>query len=184
VLVDELVPNVLNVGQVQRVLQNLLAERVSIRRLPTILEALSDYGGLTKDVDVLSEYVRHALARVITAQHAERDGKVNAVLLDPQLEPQLANSIQKTAHGSTLVLDPKTGRQLTEAVGRTVQQAAAVASNPVLLCSPTMRLALRRFLGRDLPKLAVLSYSDLTSEAEVQSVGLVRLVPQEAMAAV
>jgi flagellar biosynthesis protein FlhA len=184
VLVDELVPNVLSVGQVQRVLQNLLAERVSIRRLPTILEALSDYGGLTKDADVLSEYVRHALARVITQQHAERDGKVNAVLIEPQLEQQLVNSIQKTARGSTLVLDPRTGRQLTETIGQTVQQAAAVASNPVLLVSPTLRLALKRFVGRDLAKLPVLSYSDLTSEADVQSVGLVRLEPQEAMAGV
>jgi len=178
VLVEELVPNVLSVGQVQRVLQNLLSERISIRQLPTILETLSDYGALTKDTDVLGEYARHALARAITKQYADAEGKVNAALIDPQLEPQLAGAIQKTAHGSTLVLDPNTARRLTEAIGRTVQQAATVASNPVLLCSPTLRLALKRFLGRDLAKLAVLSYSDVSAEAEIQSVGLVRLEPE------
>ena len=178
VLVDELVPNVLAVGQIQRVLQNLLAERVSIRQLPTILETLSDYGTITKDIDVLGEYVRNALARSITAHYTDAEGKVNAVLIDPQLEPQLVNSIQKTARGSALVLDPQTGRQLTEAVGKSVQQASAVASNPVVICSPTLRLALRRFIGRELPKLAVLSFSDIASDADVQSVGLVRLEPQ------
>ncbi len=178
VLVDELVPNVLAVSQIQRVLQNLLAERVSIRQLATILETLSDYGTITKDVDVLGEYVRNALARSITADYTDAEGKVNAVLIDPQLEPQLVNLIQKTARGSALVLDPQTGRQLTEAIVKSVQQASAVASNPVVICSPTLRLALRRFIGRELPKLAVLSFSDIVSDADVQSVGLVRLEPQ------
>jgi len=182
VLVEELVPNVLSVGQIQRVLQNLLSERLSIRQLPAILETLSDYGTLTKDVDVLSEYIRHALARAITGQYADAEGKVNAVLIDPELEPQLINAIQKGTHGSTLVLDPNTARRLTEAIGRVVQQATAVASNPVLLCSPMLRLALRRFLGRELSKLAVLSYSDITAEAEIQSVGLVRLEQEMATA--
>jgi flagellar biosynthesis protein FlhA len=169
---------VLNVGQIQRVLQNLLSERINIRQLPTILETLSDYATMTKDVDVLSEYVRHALARTITAQHADGQGKINALLIDPQLEPQLANSIQKTARGSVLVLDPATGKQLTEAISRVVRQASAVASNPVLICSPTLRLALKRFVARELPKLPVLSFSDVSADAQVQSVGLVRLQPQ------
>ncbi len=184
VLVEELVPNVLGVGQVQRVLQNLLHERISVRQLPTILETLTDYGALTKDVDVLSEYVRHGLARVITGQYADAEGTINAVLIDPQVEPQLSNSLQKTAHGSTLVLDPNMGRRLTEAIGQAVQQATAVAPTPVVLCSPTLRLALKRFIERELPKLAVLSYSDITSEAAIQSVGLVRLEAEVAAAAV
>jgi len=184
VLVDELVPNVLTVGQVQRVLQNLLAERVGIRQLPTILETLSDYGAITKDVDVLGEYVRHGLCRQITAQYRDAEHKVNAVLLDPQLEPQLVNSVQKTGRGSALVLDPDTGRLLIDTIGKVVHQASAVAASPVLLCSPTLRLALKRFIGRDLPKLAVLSFSDLAPDAAVQSVGLVRVEPRAERAGV
>ena len=175
VVVDELIPNILTIGQVQRVLQNLLAERISIRNLTTILETLSDYGRLTKDTDVLSEYVRNALARQITNLNMNQDGTIKAILLDPVLEHELQEAIQKTNSSSVLVMEPARSRKLFEEMGSVVERLKSITTHPIVLCSPSIRLAFRRFIERKLPNVTVLSYSDIVSDVEIKSIGLLKL---------
>ena len=175
VVVDELIPNILTVGQVQRALQNLLRERVSIRNLITILETLSDYGRITKDIDVLSEYVRNALARQITNQYLNQDGTIKAILLDPALEHEIQSSIQKTNTSSVLVMEPAKSKLFFDELSRTVENLRSITNQPIILCAPIIRLPLKRFIERRLPSVAVLSYSDMASDVEIKSIGLLRL---------
>lgn len=174
-LVEELVPGVLTVGEVQGVLQELLREAVSIRDLVTIGETLADRGRHTKDVEALAEFVREALSRQITMQYRQADGRVHALTLHPRLEQQLAGAVQVGEQGVGLALDPATLQRVLGAVGRAVEGAAMRGHQPVLLVSSRLRRPLRSLLGRSLPQLPVLSYREIASEVDVEAIGTVEV---------
>jgi flagellar biosynthesis protein FlhA len=177
-VIDELIPNLLTIGDVQKVLQNLLAERVSIRDLATILEALADTARLTKDTDLLTEYVRQALVRQVSKQHQGDDGVIRAFTLDPALEQTIAEGLRQMDMGVHLILDPTTVQRILEATRAQVERMAAKGQQPVALCSPKIRIHYRRLAERMLPTLAVLSYNDLAPGVGLETVGMVALTDE------
>ena len=174
-VVEELVPGVLTVGEVQSVLQQLLAEGVSIRDLVTIAETLADRGRQTKDIEVLTEAARSALARQITVQHRAPDGQLHALTLHPVLERHLASSLQQTDTGAALAIEPGLMQQLLGEVARQMERAAATGDQPVLLTSSRIRRPLRRLTERSLPALPVLAFNEVASEVEVRAIGTVEV---------
>ncbi|MBM7644372.1 flagellar biosynthesis protein FlhA [Scopulibacillus daqui] len=172
-LVEEVTPEPLNVGEIQKVLVNLLKEKISIRNLPVIFETLADVGQLTKDTDLLTEYVRQALSRQITQQFAGDDQFLKVMTLDPKLEKEIADSIQKTEQGSFLTLDIEDTQHIVEQISAFAQQWVNYDENPVILCSPAIRMYVRQMIERYHPDVAVLSYNELEPDVEVQSIGAV-----------
>jgi len=171
VVVDELVPNLLSAGAVQRVLQNLLREHVPIRNLAPILETLADYAPSTKDTDMLSEYVRHALAGVITRQYAAEDDSITVIMIDPRLEQMLTESCKN----QNLVLEPQTAGAIVSELSVLIEKMLAVAPQPIVLCTPMIRLAFKKFIEQHFKSLAVLSYSDLLPDVEIRSAGILKI---------
>ncbi len=174
-LVDELVPNLLSVGGVQKVLQNLVNERVSIRDIQTICETLADYGSMVKDPDILTEYVRQALARTITKPYETSDEKLHLITIQQDLEDRMAKSLQKTEQGTYLAIDPEFMRQLIQATNMEIKKIINMGMHPVILCSPMVRRHLRKLLERFLPEVAVLSHNELSGHLEIKSVGMIRV---------
>ncbi|PYI50383.1 flagellar biosynthesis protein FlhA [Paenibacillus flagellatus] len=174
-LVEDLVPNVLNVGDIQKVLAKLLKEKISIRDLVTIFETLADYGTYTKDPDILTEYVRQALSRQITNQYASGGDSLKVVTIGPSLEKKIAESVQQTEHGSYLALDPVSSQAIFQKVSEQLNKLIQQGQQPVILASPTIRMYLRQLLERTMQDITVLSYSELEPQAEIQSVGVVNL---------
>ncbi|WP_419873122.1 flagellar biosynthesis protein FlhA [Candidatus Pristimantibacillus sp. PTI5] len=174
-LIEELIPSILAVGDVQKVLAKLLREKVSIRDLVTIFEALADHGNYTKDPDILTEYVRQSLSRQITQQFSSGSDTLRVITVGPQLEKKIAESVQQSDQGSYIALDPVSTQQiyqkLTEHVNRQIQSG----QQPVVLASPTIRMYLRQIVERTMQDVPVLSYSELEPNIEVQSVGVVNL---------
>jgi flagellar biosynthesis protein FlhA len=173
-LVEELTPNLLPLGCIMKVLQNLLREQVSIRDLRTILETLADWGGATKDPDLLTEQVRQAMARAISGQHAQEDDLLELMTLDQQLEETIEQSVQRTAEGSYLTLDPRTAQGLLENLAATMQSLGG-GTTPILLCPPTIRPHVKRLTERYLPNLVCLSHNEISPHLRVQSVGTVSI---------
>ncbi|WP_144483515.1 flagellar biosynthesis protein FlhA [Bacillus pumilus] len=173
VLVDEVTPNPLAVGDIQKVLAKLLKEKVSIRNLVTIFETLADYGKLTTDTDLLTEYVRQALARQITAQYARENESLKVVTCSGRVEKVIADSVQQTEHGNYLSLDPESSESVIQSVAREIEQLSLRQETPVLLCSPPIRMYVKQLLERYFPELPVLSYNELEANVEVQSIGVV-----------
>jgi flagellar biosynthesis protein FlhA len=178
-VVDELIPNLLTVGDVQKVLQNLLAERVSIRDLTTILETLADAARVVKDPDLLTGYARQALARQLTKEYQSEDGIVRAFTLDPSLEQMMADNLLQTDSGQHLVLDPDSAQRILEATRAQVERIAAMGYQPVALCSPRVRIHYRRLIERMTPMVAVLSYNELSSGAKLQTMGMVNVSDED-----
>ncbi len=174
-LVDSVIPEVVPLGTLQKVLQALLRERVPIRDLAAIVETISDYIGATKESDVLAEYVRMALKRQITELHKDKEGRINVFTIDPALEQTLSDSIQNTKQGLMLALEPSFAETLLEKIGEQVTAMEHAGHTPLCLCSPNIRLALRRLVEAKYPQLAVISYNEIVPDAEVVSVGMVRL---------
>ena len=174
-LVDELVPNLLSPGIVQKVMQNLIREGVSIRDLQTICETLADFGSLTKDPDILTEYIRQALSRTITRPYETEDHKFPVLSLQQSLEEKLTRGLQKSDHGSFLSLDPGFLQQFIQVTSNEVKRVVSMGHHPVLLCSPAIRRHLRKLLERFLPDLAVISHSELSNSLEIRSVGIIRI---------
>jgi flagellar biosynthesis protein FlhA len=174
-LVDELVPNVLSPGIIQKVLQNLIREGVTVRDLQTICETLADYGVMTKDPDVLTEHVRQSLARTITRPYETEDQKFPVLSLQQSLEERLTRGIQKSEHGAFLSLDPGFLQQFLQATSDEVKRAISLGHHPVLLCSPVIRRHLRKLLERFLPDVAVISHSELSNSLEIRSIGIIRM---------
>jgi len=172
-LVEEVHPKLLATGEVQKVLQSLLRERVSIRNLEAILEALGDCAARTKDAEILTEYARNALGRAICRSLVEPDGKLYVVSADPKMEDAIDRAIQRADSGSYLTLPPADIRRVVEAVGREVQKLAAAGHVGVVLCSPQVRAHLKRMTEAEMPSLAVISYNELVPEVQVESLGLV-----------
>jgi flagellar biosynthesis protein FlhA len=168
-VVNELIPAQLNVGQVQRVLQNLLAEGVSIRNLAGILEKVSDYTSATKNPDELSEYARKVLGPMLTKPYQSETGQIQAITLDPKLEQQIAQGMRQTPTEITLALDPRLARHIVERLSRSIQQMIATGHQPVVLCAPQIRLAFRRFFESSFSDLAVLAYTEIPSRVQIQN---------------
>ncbi|MFW6155209.1 MAG: flagellar biosynthesis protein FlhA [Planctomycetota bacterium] len=160
-LVDEVVPELVKPGQVQKVVANLLRERVPIRDLETIVETLADWIGRTDDLDVLTEYARNALARSICQQYRDAEGKLWCVTLDPTLEDTINAHIERSERGMLISVPPQVARQVTQAVADQLQRLVAAGHPPVVLCSPPVRMAVRRLLEPALPNVAVLGYNEI-----------------------
>ena len=173
-LVDEVVPNLLSVGEVQKVLANLLHERISIRDMSTILEVLADYGTATKDTDILTEYVRHAMARHITQQNVQ-NGVLPCITLDPAIENKIAGSVQRTEHGSYVSLDPDSMQKLLMALQKELAKLTDQGYQPIVLTSPTVRPYFRNLVERSIPGLIVLSHAEIEQNVEIQILGVVRI---------
>ncbi|MCX7798805.1 MAG: flagellar biosynthesis protein FlhA [Fimbriimonadales bacterium] len=172
-VVNELVPNVLQIGDIQKVLQHLLRERVPIRDMVTILETMADFGGRVKDPDQLGELVRAAIARTITRQFVDPENRLYCITLDPRLEQRLVECVNVTSFGSVLILDPQEQRQLIEKLQGEMDRAMASGGQPVLLCGNQLRLPLRRLLEKYIPTLPVLAYNEVSAQADVEFVGQV-----------
>lgn len=172
-VVEELVPNLLPVGGVQKVLQNLVRERVSIRDLLSILEALADYAPLSKDPEVLTEFTRQRLSRTICKAYLNEQGVLAVISLDARVEALLLDAVKRREPGAPLALDPRTAQHLLERLGTTLEKVLASGGQAVLLCSPTIRWPLRRFLERFLPQLAVISHHEVATDIQVQSTAVV-----------
>lgn len=174
-LVDELIPGIVTVGDLQKVLSRLLKEKISVRDLVTIMETLADYGGYTKDHDILTEYVRQALSRQITQQYAGGGDALKVITVGPSLEKKIAESVQQTDQGSYLALDPSSSQTIFQKLNEQVTRAVQGGLQPVILTSPTIRMYLRQLLERTLQDIPVLSYSELEPNVEIQSMGVVNL---------
>jgi len=174
-LVDSVIPEIVPLGTLHKVLQALLAERIPIRDLATIVETISDYITSTKETDVLAEYVRMALKRQITEAFKDKDGRVNVFTIDPVIEQQLADSVQNTKQGLMLVLDPAMTEKLLQKIGDQVQKPQAAGLIAICICSPNIRLALRRLVEASYPSMAVVSYNEILPTVELVSTGVVRL---------
>ncbi|WP_314586161.1 flagellar biosynthesis protein FlhA [Paenibacillus terrigena] len=175
VLVDELIPNILTVGEVQKVLAKLLREKISIRDLVTIFETLADYGAYSKDPEVLTEYVRQSLSRQITQQFTSQGETLRVITVGPALEKKIAESVQSSDQGSYLALDPNSTQIVFQKITEQVQRLIQSGHQPVLLTSPTIRMYLRQVIERMMQDIPVLSYSELEPNVEIQSVGVVNL---------
>lgn len=174
-LIDELIPSILSVGDVQKVLVKLLREKISVRDLVTILETLADYGSYTKDTDVLTEYVRQALSRQITQQFTSIGDSLKVITVGPSLEKKIADSVQQSDQGTYLALDPSTSQIVFHRLNDQVTRMIQTGQQPVILTSPTIRMYFRQLLERTMQDIPVLSYSELEPSVEIQSLGVVNL---------
>jgi flagellar biosynthesis protein FlhA len=172
-VVDEVVPDVLSLGEIQRVLQSLLREGVSIRDLGVIVEAIGDKARLTRDPSLLAEYARQALGRSITAPFIGADRKLRAIALDPMIEQEVSDSITATSDGEYLAMEPSRAQALVTALRDRSDGASAQGARPVLLCSARVRRHLRRLCEQTLPNLAVCSYNEIVPGIRVETVGVV-----------
>jgi flagellar biosynthesis protein FlhA len=171
--VEEAIPAQIKPGELQKVLHNLLRERVPIRDLETILEQLSEWAGKTKDIEVLSEAVRHGLARTICNQYRDEQNTIHCVTLDPQLEDTINGYVERNERGSFLTLPPQIARQVCESVAANVAKLMQQGFHGVVLCSPQVRAHVRKLIEVSLPAVAVLSYSEIVKGVNVESVGIV-----------
>ncbi len=175
ILVEEVTPNPLSVGDIQKVLANLLREKVSIRNLPVIFETLADFGRMTTDPDLLTEYVRQALARQITSQYVVEGQPLRVITLSGKVEKMIAEGVQQTEHGNYLALDPVVSQSIIEAIAVQIEQFPFQDQSPILLCSPAVRMYVRQLTERYFRHVPVLSYNELEANVEVQSVGVVNV---------
>ena len=169
-LIDELVPKLMGIGEIQKVLQNLLEEGISIRDLVTILETLADHAAVTRDPDILTEY---ALKRAISSKYFTVGEVTNVVTVDPAIEQEIMNSVKNTEQGSYLSLDPERSKKIVEALGNELKKLEDMGKNPIVITSPIVRMYFRN-LAKDYYKdIIVISYNEVESNVELQSVGMV-----------
>jgi flagellar biosynthesis protein FlhA len=174
-VVEELVPNLLPLGGVVQVLQNLLREQVPIRDLLTILETLADWSPATKDLDILAEHVRHGLARTITKMHLTPEGHIAAITLGHSLETAISDALQQTDQGSFLALDPSIAQQMMNNLAASLEKMSSLNYQPVVMCSAQIRYHVKRLIERFMPHIVVLSYDEIMSKVEIQSLDMLEL---------
>jgi flagellar biosynthesis protein FlhA len=172
-LVEEVVPTILKPGDVQRVCQSLLRERVPVRDLETILETLGDYAPRTKDLDVLGEYVRHALARTICKQYVDERDRLWCVTIDPALEDLINGHVERSERGTNLTMPPQTQQQIGKQIAEKCAELTQTGRTAVVLCSPQVRGIVRRMIETALPQVAVLGYNEVAPEIAVEAVAMV-----------
>jgi len=173
-LVDDVTPKLLSLGDVQKVLANLLKEGVSIRDMVTIMETLADYAAITKDTDMLTEYVRQSMRRSITKRFLF-DMQAKVITLDPTLEQTIMDSVQQTEYGSYINIEPNVAQRVIGNLLKEVQKLSSLGEQPIVLASPVVRLYFKRMTEQVAPGLVVLSYNELDPSVEIQSVGVVKL---------
>ena len=172
-IIDELVPKLLGLGEVQKVLQNLLSEGISIRDLLTIFETMADYASTTRDTDILTEYVRQALKRAISNKYFPANETTSVVTLDPALEQEIMSSVKQTEQGAYLTLDPNKTRAIMDSVRSQIEKLENLGKNPIVITSPIVRAYFKRLTEDYFKDLIVISYSEIESNIELQSVGMV-----------
>jgi flagellar biosynthesis protein FlhA len=172
-LLDELMPAVLSLAEIQKVLQNLLKEKVSIRNLEAVLEVLADAGRQHKDAEQLTELVRQRLGSAICQQLAGRTGELSVLTLDPSIEHQLASSFRSIDDRSTLVLEPRFAEQMLSRIAAQVERMMKSNLIPVLLCAPELRRHLRRLTERVMPHLAIVSMAEVPNSVNLKAYGVV-----------
>lgn len=172
-LVSELVPKLLGVGEVQKVLQNLLQEGISIRDLVTIFETLADYAPTTRDTDVLTEYARQSLKRAISSKYFPSNETTNVVTLDPKIEQEIMGSVKQTEQGAYLTLDPDVTQGIINSVQEEVAKLEELGKNPIVITSPIVRMYFKKLTADYFKDLIVISYNEIDSNVELQSVGMV-----------
>lgn len=172
-LVDELIPKLMGIGDIQKVLQNLLQEGISIRDLVTILETLADHAQVTRDPDILTEYVRQSLKRAISGKYFSIGDVTNVVTLDPKIEQEIMGSVKNTEQGSYLSLDPERGKKIIESLGNELKKLEDLGKNPIVITSPIVRLYFKKLASDYFKDIIVVSYNEVESNVELQSVGMV-----------
>ena len=172
-LVDELYPKLLGIGEIQKVLQNLLKEGISIRDLLTIFETLADYAATTRDTDILTEYVRQSLKRAISSKFFPANETTSVVTLDPKLEQEIMGSVKQTETGAYLTLDPEKTKAIMKSVGSETDKLESLGKNPIIITSPIVRMYFKRLTEDYYKDLVVVSYNEIDSNIELQSVGMV-----------
>ena len=180
-LIDELIPDNLSVGGVQKVMQNLLKERIPVRDTQTILECLADYAPVTKEPDILTEYVRGQLGRTICQLYQNDENSIPVLTVAPELEQQIADAMQSAAGGIRVVLPPETLNEISDRLSEGVDTMVSNGQTPVVLTSPNIRLAFRRVTETTFPSLTVLSYNEIVPGVDVFSVGMIALSVGEAV---
>ena len=170
-----MIPEQLNLGQVQKVLQNLLRERVSIRDMLTVIETLADHAAITKSPEMLTEFVRQALSHTITKQNMASDGKLYVMMLDREIEDVITQATQFSEQGTVLALEPTIAQRVLKSLQKGMEQFTVMQLQPIVACLPTIRGQLRRLTEKFFPNLVVLSHNEITSTAEIETVGVVRL---------
>jgi flagellar biosynthesis protein FlhA len=172
-LVEEVIPTQIKPGELQRVCQNLLRERVPIRDLETIVETMGDFSARTKDLDILTEYVRNALGRGICKQYVDDRERLWCVTLDPSLEDVINNHVERSDRGVTNTMPPRSAQQIVQQIETKTVELTQTGRQAVVLCSPHIRQVLRRMIEGRLPHVAVLAYNEIVPEVTVEAVAMV-----------
>jgi flagellar biosynthesis protein FlhA len=174
-VVEELVPNLLPLGAVVKVLQNLLKEQIPVRNLLAILETLADWAPMTKDVEMLTEYVRQSLARTITQVHRSDEGYIPVMTLGHKMETALSGALQRTEHGSYMALEPGLVEKIVNLLSQELQQFTALNYQPIIICSAPVRPHFKKLIDRFIPDLIVLAYEEVLSNVEIRSLNTLEL---------
>ena len=172
-LIDELVPKLMGIGEIQKVLQNLLEEGISIRDLVTILETLADHAAVTRDPDILTEYARQGLKRAISSKYFTVGEVTNVVTVDPAIEQEIMNSVKQTEQGAYLALDPEYSAKIMESLQEQTSKLEELGHTPIIITSPIVRMYFKHLTMEQFKNLQVLSYNEIDSDVELQSVGMV-----------
>lgn len=173
VLVDELIPKLLGLGEVQKVLQNLLQEEISIRDLLTIFETLADHAPTTRDTDVLTEYVRQSLKRAISGKYFPANETTSVITLDPKIEQEIMSSVKQTEQGAYLTLDPEKTKAIINSVEEETAKMENMGKSAIVITSPIVRMYFKKLTEEYFKDLIVVSYNEVESNVELQSVGMV-----------
>ena len=172
VIVEELIPKVMSIGEVQKVLSHLLKEEICIRDMVTILETLADYAIFTKDTEVLTEYVRQALSRAISQKYIEKNRQNGVITIEPSLEQELVNAVQKTDFGSYIAVDPVKTENIINNLTKQVKVAISNGEQPIIITYPALRPYFKKMIEGVLPSVVVLSYNEIDADANVKSIGM------------
>ena len=172
VIVEELIPKVMNLGEVQKVLSNLLKEEICIRDMVTILETLADYAPITKDPEVLTEYTRQALSRAISQKYIDKNRTNGVITIEPALEQELTSAVQKTDFGSYIAVEPEKMENIINNLTKQVKVALSMGEQPIILTSPALRPYLKKMIEGVLPSVVVLSYNEIDADASIKSIAM------------
>lgn len=174
-VVDEVIPKSLTLSEFHKIIANLLKERIPIRDMVSIFEALGDYSSITKDLDLLTEYVRQALSRQISSLYATEEGKLYVLTLEPKVEQLIRESIQETEQGNYIVMPPQKMQLISQAISNYLEQFAVMGIQVVILCPPVIRFYFRKLLERNFPNLPVISYNEVPAHMEIEAIGMVSI---------
>jgi flagellar biosynthesis protein FlhA len=172
-IVDDVIPNVVGISELQKILMNLLREGVPIRDMESILECIGDYGNTIKDTDMLTEYVRQRLKRTITRKYTD-GGSIKVLTLDQNIENNILNSAKQSDHGTYLAMEPQAVQQIVEDVNAQISRVKDIVHRPVILTSPIVRIYFKRLIDQFLPNLTVLSFNEIDANIQIQAIGLIQ----------